>query len=183
MSATPRPALYLATLLLAALACNLQDAPEQSEDQVATAVAQTLEAQASQTAAIQPATLPPEPSATLEPEVTPTLTLTATTASTATPAVPMISVTTSTNCRTGPGAIYAYRGALLVGESAEIVARSTVGNYWYVVNPDNPGEFCWLWGEYGVVTGNTSVLPAFTPPPSPTPTYTPTPTATPTPTP
>lgn len=171
--------------MLAALACNLQDLQggEAQEDEVATAVASTLQAQSTQTAA-PPPTEPPEPTvATPEPEVSPTLTLTATTASTATPAVPMISVTTNTNCRTGPGAIYDYRGALLVGESAEIVARSVVGNYWYIVNPDNPGEFCWLWGEYGVVVGNTSALPAFTPPPSPTPTNTPTATYTPTPTP
>lgn len=180
-----RATLAMGALLLTALACNVQGTREQTvsqEEQVATAVAETLAAQGAQTAAA-PATLPPEPTAeTPEPEVTPTVTLTATTAFTATAAVPMISVTTNTNCRTGPGAIYDYRGALLVGESAEIVARSSIGNYWYIVNPDRPGEFCWLWGEYAVTTGNTGVLPAFTPPPSPTPTYTPTATHTPSPT-
>jgi hypothetical protein len=72
-----------------------------------------------------------------------------------------------------------------VGETAEVVARSSAGNYWYIVNPDLPGEFCYLWGEYATVAGDTAVLPAFTPPPSPTPTNTstPTPTASYTPTP
>jgi uncharacterized protein YgiM (DUF1202 family) len=170
--------------VLLAVACNLQSAPVANPDQVATAVAQTIEAQQTQTAA---AVAPSETSApapeTSEPEVTPTEALTDTPVATATPAVPMVSVTTNTNCRTGPGAIYDYLGALLVGESAEVVARSTGGNYWYIVNPDNPSQFCWLWGEYAQVVGNTAVLPAFTPPPSPTPTYTPTPTHTPTPTP
>lgn len=178
-----RLTLAVATLLLPALACNLQGAeiPEGPEGEVATAVVLTLEAQSAQTAAAQPPTEAPEPTIeTPEPEVTPTEALTATPAFTATPAVPMVSVTTNTNCRTGPGAIYDYRGALLVGETAEVVARSSVGDYWYIVNPDNPGEFCWLWGEYAVPVGNTAVLPAFTPPPSPTPTYTPTATYTPT---
>lgn len=172
-----------AALLLATLACSLQGA-ESQEGEVATAVALTLEAQTTQAAAAQPPTETPQPIVdTPEPEVTPTETLTATPAATATPAVPMISVSTDTNCRVGPGAIYDYRGALLVGETAEVIARLTFGNYWYIVNPDNPGEFCWLWGEYATVVGNTTVLPAFTPPPSPTPTHTPTATATPTPTP
>jgi hypothetical protein len=171
-------------LVMAALACNLGGEEPADPDQVATAVAETLAVQQSQTAAAAPPTDAPAPP-TSTPEVieSPTITLTATLAETATPAVPLVSVSTNTNCRTGPGVVYAYRGALLVGETAEVVARSTAGNYWYIVNPDNPGEFCYLWGEYASVAGNTSVLPAFTPPPSPTPTYTPTATATYTPTP
>lgn len=171
-------------VVLLAVACNLQSAPVADPDQVATAVAQTIEAQHTQTAAALPPSETAAPALeTAEPEATPTEVLTDTPVATATPAVPMISVTTNTNCRTGPGSIYDYLGALLVGESAEVVARSSIGNYWYIVNPDNPSQFCWLWGEYAQVVGNTAVLPAFTPPPSPTPTYTPTPTHTPTPTP
>lgn len=175
--------LALAVVLLAALACNLGPA-EIQEDDVATAVAQTLEAQSAQTAAAQLPSEQPQPTLeTPEPEVTPTVTLTATQAFSATPAVPMVSVSVDTNCRAGPGLPYDYEGALLVGENTEVVARSSIGNYWIVVNPDDPAHFCWLWGEYAQVSGNSAVLPAFTPPPSPTPTYTPTPTHTPTPTP
>ena len=94
----------------------------------------------------------------------------------------MVSVSVNTNCRTGPGRSYDYRGALLVGETEEIVALSTVPNYWYITNPDQPGEFCYLWGEYAIVVGDTQALPEFTPLPSPTPTNTPTPSNTPTPT-
>jgi hypothetical protein len=36
-------------------------------------------------------------------------------------------------------------------------------------NPDSGLEFCWLWGEYAILTGNFMSLPVFTPPPTPTP--------------
>jgi hypothetical protein len=61
-------------------------------------------------------------------------------------------------------------GALLIGEIAEVVGRNPTGNYWYIRNPDQSNGFCWLWGEYATLTGNTSVLPVYTPPPTPTPT-------------
>ena len=93
----------------------------------------------------------------------------------------MVSVSINTNCRTGPGISYDLRGALLVGETEEIVAVSTAPNYWYIKNPDREGEFCYLWGEYATVVGETQALPKFTPLPSPTPTNTPTPSVTPTP--
>jgi len=81
----------------------------------------------------------------------------------------MISVSVPTNCRVGPGKVYDRVGALLVGEFTEVVGRNPVGNYWYVRNPDSDGDFCWLWGEYATLVGNTLALPVFTPPPTPTP--------------
>jgi hypothetical protein len=66
-------------------------------------------------------------------------------------------------------------GALLVGETAQVYGRDPTGRYWYIRNPDSGPEFCWAWGEYATVTGNTALLPVYTPPPTPTPTFTPTP--------
>ena len=100
--------------------------------------------------------------------IQPTMTLTQTMTLTPTEAKPMISVSTSTNCRTGPGKIYDWIGALLVGEEVEIVGRTTDSQYWVVKNPDKAGE-CWLWSNYATVTGSTSDLPLYTPPPTPTP--------------
>jgi hypothetical protein len=60
-------------------------------------------------------------------------------------------------------------GALRVGQVAEVAARSTVPDYWYISNPDRPGGFCWLWGEFATLEGDPSALPALTPQPSPTP--------------
>jgi len=83
--------------------------------------------------------------------------------------VPLISVSVPTNCRVGPGRAYDRVGALLVGEFAEVFGRDLGGNYWYIRNPDNSSGFCWLWGEYATLAGNTQALPVFTPPPTPTP--------------
>jgi len=98
-----------------------------------------------------------------------------------TPAIPIISVSVATNCRNGPGKVYAYEGALLVGQVAEVLARDPTGSYWYIQNPESRGEFCWLWGKYATISGSTLTLPIYTPPPTPTPTVTPPPSFTPTP--
>lgn len=95
---------------------------------------------------------------------------------TSTPSAPMVSVSVDTNCRVGPGNVYDYRGALLVGETAEVLALDPSGRFYYIPNPDANG-YCWVWAEYATVVGSTAALPVYTPPPTPTPTYTPTPIA------
>jgi hypothetical protein len=106
--------------------------------------------------------------ATATQTIEPTLTLTPSSTLTPTESKPMISVSVDTNCRTGPGKIYDWIGALLVGEEAEVVGQSGNGEYWVVNNPDQAGE-CWLWANYASVTGPTANLPVYTPPPTPTP--------------
>ncbi len=150
-------------------ACNLQGTPKQSaqlnafqESELKTQEAQTAIA-AHPTATVEPAT----PSKT--PEPSPTITLTPTITPTPTETPPMISVTANTNCRSGPGTSYAIQGVLLVGESAEIVARSTIVDYWYIFLPEAPGEPCWMSGAYANSVGDTSLLPELTPMPTPAP--------------
>ncbi len=151
-----------------------------------TAIAGTVEARVEETVVPKVTEVDtPSPVDTALPEesaTAPAPQATATLADTSTPSIPVVSVSLNTNCRTGPGRSYDFLGALLVGETEEVVALSTVPNYWYITNPDQPGEFCYLWGEYATVVGNTEALPQFTPLPSPTPTLTPTPSNTPTPT-
>ena len=147
-------------LLLAAAACNRPN----PQDQIGTAVAGTVQAiQLSTPSAAAPSQTPSLPSSTTTAAATTTAT------QSPTPARSFISVSQNTNCRSGPAVSFDFRGALLVGQIAEVVARSTVPNYWYISNPDRPGEICWLWGEYATVQGEASSLPAFTPQPSPTP--------------
>jgi len=145
-------------LVVLAAGCNLAA----SQDQIATAVAATVRA-----LELSAPTLPP-PSETPQPP-TSTPTSTPTPASTSTPPAPRIRVSENTNCRSGPAASYDFLGALRVGQVAEVAARSTVPDYWYIHNPDRPGEFCWLWGEYATLEGDPGALPAYTPAPSPTP--------------
>ncbi len=108
------------------------------------------------------------PSATATQTIAPTVTLTQTQTLQPTESKPVVSVSVDTNCRTGPGKIYDWIGALLVGEQTEVLGLSAAGDYWVVKNPDQAGE-CWLWANYASVTGSTSGLPVLTPPPTPTP--------------
>jgi hypothetical protein len=122
----------------------------------------TLEVRGTEMAASQPTeTSIPEFTATSEPSLTPTHTQTA--------APPAIQVSVNTNCRSGPDPSFEFLGVLAVGEQSEVVARSEIPNYWYIVNPDKPDEYCWLWGEYATIDADTSSLPVVTPEATPTP--------------
>ncbi len=123
-----------------------------------TALASIVQTQLAQATPPAPATDTPQP---------PTATQTVTPAFTNTPTAPQLSVSVDTNCRTGPGRIYDYTGALVVGEKAEPLGRDSGSGYWYVRLAS--GAMCWIWGEYAAVTGDVSQLPIFTPPPTPTP--------------
>ncbi len=167
--------LPLSVLLCAALACALPGVSTPDPNVMGTTIAQTIIAGVTQTAQpVIPITGLESPTATQTftpepPTLTPTQTLTATPAFTFTPLVPLISVSVPTNCRVGPGKVYDRVGALLVGEVVEIYGRDPTGEYWYIRNPDAGEEFCWLWGEYATLIGNTTILPVYTPPPTPTP--------------
>jgi hypothetical protein len=115
------------------------------------------------------------PASTPAPSDTPSLAFTTTSSATFTPTmtvtpnVPMVTVSSETNCRSGPGQVYDKLGVLNPGETTEVVGRTTVENYWLVRNPDNPVQVCWLWGQYATVTGDWQSLPQATQPPTPTP--------------
>ncbi len=150
----------LVLLALVLSACNLPTAtggqpagPGAEATRMAESVAQTLAAAMSQ---MPPATvtpsLTPEPSATF------------------TPSVPTVSVSSETNCRTGPAIGYDLISKLVPGQTAEVIGRDTYGNYWVIKNPGGATPaFCWLWGEYATVSGDWQSLPVFDTPPTPTP--------------
>lgn len=148
--------------------CNLPGRGEDlsPEDKAQTMIAETLSAGGT----TPQVTNDSAPSPTLTETIAPTKTLNPTLTLTATPEKPMVSVSVDTNCRSGPGKIYDYIGALLVGKKAEVVGQSMDGEYWIIKNPDRAGE-CWLWGNYASVTGPTVALPKYTPPPTPTPVF------------
>lgn len=144
-------------LLIASLACSTAPAPVPASDPnaVNTSIAQSIAVRQTEAALANPPTstfTPEPPTLTPEPAFSPTL------EATAAPDTPLITVSQDTNCRTGPGAIYERVGMLLVGEVAEVVGRDVTGEYWLIINPDEGPESCWVWGEYGTVTGNTYTL-------------------------
>ncbi len=179
MSLSNKIRLMVAILLTASLACSMPSFFSPDTNAIGTAVAQTVIAGITQDAlqrTLQPSpaeTSTPTSTFTLEPPtLTPTITLTPTPPFTPTPEIPLISVSVSTNCRSGPGKVYDMVGALLVGQIAQIYARDPTNNYWYIRNPDGDPEFCWVWGKYATVTGPVLLVPVFTPPPTPTATAT-----------
>ncbi len=161
--------LILSATLLFTIAC-IFTAPAQPTEapnvnsSIATSVALTLAASGQ----APPGAAMPTPLPTMTETLPPTAAFTPTTALTATPSVPMVSVTVNTNCRTGPGKVYDYIGALVIGEKAEVVGKNTSNNYWIIKNPDATGN-CWLWGYYATVAGNTTNLTEYIVPPTPTP--------------
>lgn len=149
-----------ALLILALIACNLPTglSPEVPD------LALTITAQAR---LLEPGAPPavqdtPLPVSTSTPEFTPTITLTPT------PSVPTVTVSLNTNCRTGPGTQYDLIGALVIGQSAEVVGKNSATNYWIIKTPGGSGT-CWLWGQYATVSGNTANLPEYPIPATPTP--------------
>lgn len=149
-------------MLLCMVSCNMPGSatatqppaedPHALETLVARSITETLAA-----AVTQAPSQTPQPSDTPQPTFTFTL------------AVPMVSVSVETNCRSGPGTVYEVISVLLVGQSAEVVGRSPSGDNWIIRPPATPAVTCWLWGQYATVVGNTTGLPIINPPPTPTP--------------
>lgn len=154
MSRNTRLIIAPALLILTTLACNLPGGQSNSQPDLAgtiTAQAQTHEAMVG----------------------TPTQFDTPTAALTGTPSTPEVSVTSVTNCRTGPSTAYDLVFTANPGLTFQVVGKNTAFNYWIINNPT--GGTCWLWGQYAVVSGNTNNLPEYPAPPTPTAKFTKTP--------
>lgn len=186
MLAQPKNVLItIGVLMLAVSACQgLPSAPTPGETgpdypSTLTAIAQTLSAgtaPVSATVEIASATSSTEgvptgtpliPSTGATTEAAPTLTATFTV--TPSPGVPMVSVTTGTNCRSGPGQMYELLGGAQPGTRFVLVGKSTSTNYWIIRLPNGPE--CWLWGQYAAVEGNVNSLPEYAIPPTPLPRF------------
>jgi hypothetical protein len=124
------------------------------------------------------ATTPPQETATKTPapSFTDTPAPSSTSVSSPTTGAPAVTVSTSTNCRTGPGQAYPSIYGLPVGVSANVVGKNASVNYWVIEIPNTGGK-CWLWGQYATVTGDIGGLPTVAIPPMPTFTSSPIPAA------
>ncbi len=139
-------------LLLAALACNLPGSQSANQpDLAATITAQALTLQATGSTPV--------------------------TAATGTPSGAQASVTSATNCRTGPSAAYDLVLTVNPGQTYQVIGKNSSTNYWIVTNP--AGGSCWLWGQNAQVTGDTASLPEYPAPPAPQANNPPKPTKTP----
>ncbi|GAB4447731.1 MAG: hypothetical protein OHK0041_07620 [Anaerolineales bacterium] len=159
------PLAALIVLLAASLACGLPaPAATAGPNILATSIVQTVAARQTQASLANP----PSPTFTASPPTsspTPLPSLTFTPEFTATPEIPLISVSVATNCRAGPGVLYEQVDVLEVGETAEIVGREPKGEFWYIRNPHQTPEFCWVSGKYATISGNTLYISYISPEP------------------
>jgi uncharacterized protein YgiM (DUF1202 family) len=113
--------------------------------------------------------------ATLQAETQTAATPTSAPTSAATSGPPTVTVSSVTNCRTGPSTAYDLVMTFDVGMTGTVVAKYSPANYWIINYPGGGSATCWLWGQYATVIGDTSKLQEAVPPPMP-PTLTPSPT-------
>ncbi len=99
---------------------------------------------------------------------TSTATTTQTQTATATDGPPIAEANVNSNCRFGPGAVYAIIGTLLKGETAPIDGRNEDWTWWWIERQDGPGH-CWIWDALVTVSGDTSAVPLIQAPPPPEP--------------
>ena len=150
-------------LALGALACSLSF---NASDQSATSQPQPTDLSVALTLAvqtIQAATQQAQsgiPTSTVAPPTTP----------------PTLTVSSITNCRTGPDINYQLVMQFQPGMTANVIGKDTLAGYWIINYPGGGGNSCWLWGQYATVSGDSDGLPEMVPPPAP-PTPTPLPTA------
>ncbi|MCJ7513518.1 MAG: hypothetical protein MUO23_11185 [Anaerolineales bacterium] len=164
---------FIACALLAAAllsACEIQTSQQASIEATLTmdALAAIVQSTLVAVPPAQPTSPPQAPSPTTTP-VPPPAAETPTPTATNAPTIPQAVVSENTNCRTGPGTVYDLVYSALAGSQLTIVAGSTVPEYVIGEIPNKPGQTCWLWTKYATISGDTSVLPKQTPPPTPTP--------------
>lgn len=164
-----RPLIGILGLLLALTlsSCNFPastPAGLSDEELAGTLVAQTLAAIEAQSPS---ETSPPTNTPT---NSLPTLTPTPTQTSTPTPtyALPLLTFEGDVNCRGGPGLDYKIVYTYNEGETAEIIGKHPIEDFWVVKNPSGEGD-CWVVGEFASATGSLWTLSTMTPPPTETP--------------
>lgn len=140
-------------------ACNLPITPEQTEPDIATAAALTVEAALSNTTPLASPTAAAASSSSTQP---PAGTNAATTI-TPTFSQPSASFEDVTNCRTGPGTNYERVTQILPNISVKIVGFYPP-NYWIVETDDGQ---CWVSGEFVTPSGSYTTVPTVTAPPTP----------------
>jgi uncharacterized protein YraI len=152
------------SLIFAILACNWPLEQVAPPNDVQTAAALTLQAILTPSGTSSPAT--PGTTTTSSPRVTATASVVSSATITITPtySVPILTVTESTNCRTGPGEEYQIIVTYTTGRELEIVGRYDPGNFWLVKSNESPNGTCWLWGEFVDITGSYWAVPSVTPP-------------------
>ena len=139
-----RSLLSTLVLVLGMLACNLPSNASVTETATVPAITpSSTQALATET-----------PSQTPLPTDTPPPTLTST------PTVPIaFPKDVAVNCRLGPGTAWIVVSGLNLGQTAQIVGKTSDGSWWYIVDPFNSGRKCWVSVSVTNSAGNLAGIP------------------------
>lgn len=74
----------------------------------------------------------------------------------------MLTMTENSNCRSGPGINYKQVTVIPKNTTVVIIAAYASGNFW-IVNPADGTDNCWVDATLGTVKGDTTTLPKVTP--------------------
>lgn len=154
-------------LLISACQTPAQPTPPASAPEVQATLNSLILTSTSAAANVIPSE-PPTPAAQFQatetPSITPTETPTVppTETLTFTPSVPVVSVTSETNCRTGPSKYYKFIVKIEPGTRYVMTGRHAPSGYW-IIRLEN-GTECWLWGQYALPEGNWASLPEYSQP-------------------
>ena len=93
-------------------------------------------------------TLTPPPTNTPPPTVVPTST------------IPIVSPKeVNVNCRLGPGIEWLAVSALIVGQTSQIIGKSSDGSWWDIADPQNSSQRCWVSSSVVNTSGNLAAIP------------------------
>lgn len=145
-------------------ACALPGSQQQfKQELVKTAVADSLvgtHAAGTLTAIIPTVTSTPPPPTPAPPSATPTKT----SLPNVTPTLAGVWLTLpgESDCRSGPHWAYPSLAVIKAGQLVEIMALDPLEEYYYIRDPGNFSQFCWIARPSARVTGNLSRLPIIT---------------------
>ena len=139
----PQISITIIALVLAMLACNLPS---------------NIPATETPTEVLLPSNTPPPPT---EPATqTPLPSNTPPPTSTSTPSVPTVFARdVGVNCRLGPGIAWIAVSSLAAGQGSQIVGKNSDATWWYIVDPFNSGQKCWVAMSVTTTGGNLSSVP------------------------
>ena len=67
------------------------------------------------------------------------------------------------NCRTGPNIAYPSLDMINSGQTAVIAGKNENSTWWYVHDPNNLNQFCWVSASVAITSGSLSNLPVIPP--------------------
>ena len=108
----------------------------------------------------EPRQLPTYRQALLLQHCRPTITFTPAPTLSPTPGAPQLtSNSPMVNCRTGPDVAYPSLDTINSGQTAVIAGRDDNSTWWYVHDPNDPNQFCWVSASVATTSGNLNNLP------------------------